>query len=157
MYNEKSCIFWGKKKDQNPKSIIGISLKGARSTGWSGEKHHLQHEGHTFNLRYSAGWNINGALRSSLPKEVKDTTKYPKACASWVNLVLLAHRLHSLGVCFVTTRATEFAFSVPQGSGCTITSEASSENVLSRRRSNIISWNNPLVLTSRKVRVRGRR
>ena len=46
---------------------------------------------------------------------------------------------------------------VPQGSGCTITSEASSENVLSCRRSNIVSWNNPLVLTSRKVRVRGRR
>ena len=70
---------------------------------------------------------------------------------------LLAHRLHSLGVCFTTTRATEFAFSVPQRSGCTITSEASSEYVLSRRHSNIISWNNPLVLTSRKVRVRGRR
>ena len=51
-------------------SHIGKSgLKGARSTGSSGEKHHLQHEGHAFNLRYSAGWNINGALRSSLPKE----------------------------------------------------------------------------------------
>ena len=51
-------------------SHIGKSgLKGARSTGWSGEKHHLQHEGHTFNLRYSAGWNINEALGSSLPKE----------------------------------------------------------------------------------------
>ena len=51
---------------------------------------------------------------------------------------------------------TNLTVSVQQGSGCTITSEASSENVLSRRRSNIISWNNPLVLTSRKVRVRGR-
>ena len=51
-------------------SHIGKSgLKGARSTEGSGEGHHLQHEGHTFNLRYSAGWNINGALRSSLPKE----------------------------------------------------------------------------------------
>ena len=51
-------------------SHIGKSgLKGARSTGWSGEKHHLQNEGHTFNLRYSAGWNINEALGSSLLKE----------------------------------------------------------------------------------------
>ena len=51
-------------------SHIGKSgLKGARSTEGSGEEHHLQHEGFTFNLKYSAGWNINGALRSSLPKE----------------------------------------------------------------------------------------
>ena len=51
-------------------SLIGKSgLKGARRTGWSGEKHHLQHEGYTFNLRYSAGWNINEALWSSLPKD----------------------------------------------------------------------------------------
>ena len=49
--------------------IVKSGLKGARSTGLSGKKHHLQHEGHTFNLRYSTGWKINGALRSSLPKE----------------------------------------------------------------------------------------
>ena len=140
-------------------SHIGKSgLKGARSTGCSGEKHHSQHEGHAFNLRYSAGWNINEALRSSFAKRrsrIRPSILRP-APPEWTK-VLLAHRLHSLGVSFTTTRATEFAFSVPQRSGCTITSEASSENVLSCRRSNIISWNNPLVLTSRKVRVRSRR
>ena len=55
---------------EEAESHIGKSgLKGARSTGGSCEKHHLQHEGHAFNLRYSAGWIINGALGSSLPKE----------------------------------------------------------------------------------------
>ena len=103
-------------------------------------------------LEYQRGAKIFFAKRRS---RIRPSILRP-APPEWTK-VLLVHHLHSLGVSFTTTRATEFAFSVPQWSGCTITSEASSENVLSSRRSNIISWNNPLVLTSRKVRLRGRR
>ena len=108
-----------------------IWTEGCEKHWMSGEKHHLQHEGYTFNLRYSAGWNINGALRSFFAKRrsrIRPSILRP-APPEWIK-VLLAHRLHSLGVGFTTTRAIEFAFSMPQLSGCTKTSEVSSDSVL---------------------------
>ena len=51
-------------------SHIGKSgLKDVRSTGGVVRNTTYSMKGYTFNLRYSAGWNINDALRSSLPKE----------------------------------------------------------------------------------------